>query len=844
VSFSSSDLVFAFAASLAVSLGVVGCSNDGSGFAPDPPSSCAADGTPDATGACAPAPCNENQRRDPTNKLCKGLGWQDCADAFIPDVSGHGCRDTLPTEDCAPGTMRILGRNGCQHVGPSTCAAGFERDPSGWGCRAILPAATCSGATKETLGTATCAAVGDCDTAFPPAGATVFVNAGFTAGQLDATHVKTIGEALIAAAANGVIAVDAGTYTEALAPTKPVRIVGRCPSQVTLAGTVSSQVAGITASSAIAVTVEGVTIAGHLGAASASAGATVTLRDAVIDGNRGDGVTVTGPGTHAVIERSVIRATLAASPGRGLGILTNGGGDSIVRDSAVVDNVDTGILVAGSSSHLLVERSVVLSTKSNASGDFGLGVMTRDGATSEITATALAHNHEVGIFSYGTGSHVTALDVVVSDTLPSTGSGAGPGLMVDSGLFDVIRATVVRSSDVGAQSEHSGTLVATDLVVRDTQPGASGENGLGVAAIGGSSVSLFTSALVDNVTIGASAIGPKAGLSISESLIIGTKADTAGGRGYGVELEKGAAASLAFSAVVGNLESGVYAIDPSTAVDVSNSVIASTKAGKGKVHGRGLVVELGAAGTLAGSVLIGNHDIGASARNPGSTLTIGGSVIRGTLAQDSDGTHGRGVEADDGAKVTIAQSSILDNHGVGLVGSSKSSVDVRDTLIAGTLADASPGGPGRAVTVQTGATMTLLGVVAQRSAQIAMVAGAGASLTVRGSLVEDTTAAADGTFGHGILAFDDALLVVDDVTVTKSAGAALVFASSRGNVSHARIRGNAVGIHVQDGSTLQEVATVPEDPAESTVNVSTDSTFDGNGSRVGSGALPLPAPLQ
>jgi hypothetical protein len=49
---------------------------------------------------------------------------------------------------------------------------------------------------------------------------------------------------------------------------------------------------------------------------------------------------------------------------------------------------------------------------------------------------------------------------------------------------------------------------------------------------------------------------------------------------------------------------------------------------------------------------------------------------------------------------------------------------------------------------------------------------------------------------------------------------------------------------VQDGSTLQEVATVPEDPAESTVNVSTDSTFDGNGSRVGSGALPLPAPLQ
>jgi hypothetical protein len=140
--------------------------------------------------------------------------------------------------------------------------------------------------------------------------------------------------------------------------------------------------------------------------------------------------------------------------------------------------------------------------------------------------------------------------------------------------------------------------------------------------------------------------------------------------------------------------------------------------------------------------------------------------------------------------------------------------------------------------------MTLLGVVVQRSTQIAMVANASASLTVRGSLVEDTTAAVDGSFGHGVLAYDGALLIVDDVTITKSAGAALVFAGSRGNVSHARIRANAVGIHVQDGSTLVEVAAVPDDPPESSVNVSTDSIFDGNGSRVGSGALPLPAPLQ
>jgi hypothetical protein len=339
-------------------------------------------------------------------------------------------------------------------------------------------------------------------------------------------------------------------------------------------------------------------------------------------------------------------------------------------------------------------------------------------------------------------------------------------------------------------------------------------------------------------------VGPKAKLTIDGTLIAATKADTAGGRGYGVELEMGATADLKGAAVVGNLESGVYALDASTKVTVAQSVISATKVGKGKVHGRGLVLEMGASASVSESALVKNHDIGASARNAGSTLTVDRTVIRGTLPQDSDGTHGRGLEADDGAKLTITQASVIDNHGVSIVGSSKSIVDVSDSLIANTLADSSAGGPGRAVTAQIDATMTLSGVVVQHSAQIAMVANANASLTVRGSLVDDTTAAADGTFGHGLLAYDGALLLVDDVTITKSAGAALVFASSRGNVNHARIRGNAVGIQVQDGSMLQEVATVPDDVPDATVSVSTDSTFDGNGSRVGSGALPLPAPLK
>ena len=821
---------------------LVACSSDGGGAAPPGSPTCPAGTVADATGACVATACTDAQRLDAG--VCKALGWQECGPGFTADASGHGCRDVMPAAACPAGTMPVLGQTACQPVGPATCAPGFEKDPSGWGCRAVLPAAACTGATKETLGSATCAPVGDCAAAFPPAGATLFVNAAFIAGQLDATHVRTIAAALAAAGPNAIIAVDAGTYTETVAPSKSVRIVGRCAAQVTLASD-GSNVAGIAASAAgTAVTVEGMTLSGHLGALTAGGGATVTLRDAVLTGNRGDSVTATGSGTHLVVERSVIRGTTAAAPGRGIGILTNGGADLALRDSAVAENVDTGVLVAASSSHALIERSVVLSTKSNASGNFGLGVMTRDGATSETTATALVRNHEIGLFSYGKGSHAVVTDVVVEGTLPSPGAGTGPGLSVDTGRLDVERVTVTNSSDVGVHVEHAGTLSAHGLVVRGTKPSATGDNGIGVACITGGVAQLAASAVVDNQTIGTTAIGPKATLTLDATLVGGTAPDSAGGRGYGVELELGAAATLTGSALVGNTESGIYAIDASTKVTLMQSIVSDTKAGKGKAHGRGMVIQTGAVASVGESAFVGNRDIGVSVRNAGSSVEIDRSVIRGTLPQDSDGTHGRGLEADDGAKITVSQSSLLGNHGVALAGASKSVVDVRDTWIADTVADASAGGPGRAITAQTGATMTLLGVVAQRSAQIAMVVSASASLTVRGSLVEDTTAAADGTFGHGLLAFDGALLVVDDVTITKSAGAALVFASSRGNVSHARIRANAVGIHVQDGSTLQEVVAVPDDPPESSVNVSTDSTFDGNGSRVGSGALPLPAPLQ
>ncbi len=143
-----------------LSLGVLGpaCSSD--------PAS-----DPGAAQPPAPARCADG---DPG---C--IGWQTCPPGLEHDPSGAGCREILPEGECPAGTMPVLGERTCAPVGPQTCAAGFVKAASGWGCDAVLPAKACTGATRDELGNATCVPVGDCGAAFPPANATVFVDAAF-----------------------------------------------------------------------------------------------------------------------------------------------------------------------------------------------------------------------------------------------------------------------------------------------------------------------------------------------------------------------------------------------------------------------------------------------------------------------------------------------------------------------------------------------------------------------------------------------------------------------------------------------------------------------------------------
>jgi hypothetical protein len=815
-------------------LGLVACSSD-EPSAPDP--------APCQGEACGPAACGPDERVDEQTGRCTPLGWRDCPPGFVLDGAGFGCTDVLPAAACAAGTMPVLGETTCAPVAASACAAGFERDPSGWGCRAVM-ASKCTGATMEALGQSACVPVGDCNAAFPPAGATYFVDAAFTAGQLDATHVKTIAAALDAAPANAVIAVQAGTYTEALVPPRSVRIAGRCPALVTVSSPAGTT-AGVHAKGAVDITLEGITLTGHLSAIVADAGAAVTVRSVVMDANRAGGVIVAGSATRAKIERSVVRGSTASSLAKGYGIEASGGADLVVEQSAVTDNTEIGVHVIGKGTRGRIDRTVVARTNMNAAKDFGTGIVMRDTATVDIVSSAFTENHEFGVVSYGVGTTVTIRDTTVADT-KNSGVGYGRGVLVDGSTTTLERVTVSGNSEIGIVAEAKGTATVTDCVVQRTTAGKDGTNGVGIAIIDASAVTMKGSAIIGNKHAGVSVLGAGAKLVVDGSLVSGTLPnDDLGTHGYGIAVETGATAEVRGSALTGNGTAGAAVVDAGSKLTMSRSVVTSTRGDASKKGGLGLSVEAGGAAAITGSAFVQNRDVGIAVRGARSSATIDQSLVRNTLPVESSGVHGRGIEVGTGAKASIARTSVLSTRGSAVISISEgSAIDMQNTWIADTIAELGAAGGGRAATVQNGATMTMLGGVAQRSQQAGIVvAGAGASLVARSSRIEDVVQSEGDTFGHGIVGVLGATVVLDDVTVRRCSAVGLIFDASQGTVRACRVTDNAVGIYAQGGTALEQVVAVPEVPTDGVVSVSGDTTFTGNATRVGSGIVPVPSPL-
>lgn len=706
-----------------------------------------------------------------------------CAEGFRALPDGIGCDAVLPASDCPSGTRARIGSEACAKLPTATCPSFMPYDAARGACADAAPKAACAGATREAAFEAACAPVGDCAAAFPPAGASVFVNAAFSPSELDATHVRTIGEALGVAAAGATIAIDSGTYEESLAPNKPVTLAGRCAATVRLVAPAGATSPGL-AARGVAVTARGLTIEGHVVGAIAEAKGSLTLEGVVLEKNKDIGVAADGAGSTVSLARSVVRATTPAVANvRGWGVSVDHGAKVTLTDASIVDAREIGVAVAGAGSSVSGVRVLV----------------------SRVTPS-LATAHAVDVLAQ---ANLELTDSVVA-------ANVGQGVAVDQGAT----AKLVR------------------VVVRDTAEDASGSGGHGVEAQAGAKLVLEDSVLSDNREVALGAIGKGTVVEVRRTAIVDTRPSTKGGFGVGVGAQRGARLVFDEGVVARAYYYGFFSVDRGTSVEITRSLVTDVK--KIDQLGRGLDVQQGGFMVARDTTVQRCATDGVVTDGEGGEATFEGDHLL-VWRTSSAGVFGR-----QGGRAKLVASAVVEASDVGVYTSNTESPEGRRcdfTLESSVIRSTrpSPDGGNGAGLVSGGVVRATKTTIADNHAFAVASAGEGAVMELTQSVLRGSTPEKDGgAFGHGLVGLDHASLRVTDCDVVGNARVGIAFQNVQAVIERSRIAKNEVGLHVQGESQLSEVPGAPASAGPNQVLVTTDTRFEGNQQKLGSGFVPLP----
>lgn len=694
------------------------------GCAPDPALS---------TDAGAGPECAASERGLPDGGC---IEWPICAEGFEPHPSGLGCVEIAPVTDCPAGSTPRLGQRECQPVGWSVCAEGFELDPEGWGCVEVGPAMSCTGGTLERLGQRRCQPVGDCDAPFPPAGATHFVDDDYA--TVDATHFRSIFDAVLSAPTGAVIAVESGLYVENVDVVRDVTVVGRCAAQVTVKGPGDNR-AGFLVADGATLQLRGVTLTGHLSGVYVHLGAKATVEDSLLVANRWMGAYALGQGSRATLVRTRVAGTMPDAQNRyGWGIGAQGGAVVELTDAAVVESHGHGVVASTPGSLVRLLRTLVRDTRVQAggtdSGRLGVGVSVASGGRAEVTSSALVSN---------------------------------------------------RTANLAVQDSESLAIV-TGSVLRGALADTIGEYGRNVQVTGAGRVLLQESTVVDAADANVVILGAGSAATLERAVVRG------GPVGEGVLVAPGAVVELKETAVVANQGAGVVVQQAAEAV-VADSLVRDTRTQPDGSLGMGIQVGYGGQLQLLGSALVRNHSVGLLVTRKGGDGAPARAVVHRSLVRDTlpgKNGYGHGIEVNLAGKLELSSSAVARNHQVGL------------------------------------------GVALEGEA------------VVSDSVVRDTRPLSDRAVGHGVLVFEGARARLTGTHVRGNAAIGLAISNASAGVQGGEISDNSVGLHVQEGVRLREVTQVPDQLEPLEAVVSSDTHFQGNGTRLGSGMVPLPDPFQ
>ncbi|MBI5545463.1 MAG: right-handed parallel beta-helix repeat-containing protein [Deltaproteobacteria bacterium] len=540
---------------------------------------------------------------------------------------GNPCAPVFPA-DCPAGTQPRLGAADCVPVGWLDCPAGFQKDPSGWGCQEIVPASACTDYLRDGLGSTECQPIGDCDAPFPPSEAEYFVDESFT--NPVAPNFSNITDALAAAPGGATIAIEAGTYLESLLITKPVTLVGRCAARFTLLS-VSGPRPGIEVRKVHA-EARGFAIVNQLFGLGVHQGGSLRALECLIAQSQDIAVYVSGAGASVTLERCVVRDTqMDAQDAYGIGVYVVNGASATLQDTAVTGNRSFGLVVGDpdqtqDSASVTMRRSIIRDTRPSPAMGYGQGMHLEGPATITVEESVVRDNQD-GIAVKNPATTLTLAHSVVRGSRPNAEGLFGYGITLANGAEATLTScAIVGNTTAGVlangldyESKPKGTIRST--VIRNTMHSPSAPYGYGAAAQAGGRLEIWDSALVGNTNGGVVANLPGSSLVLTRTTVRDTQANQGGGFGLGASIQKGCRLEASASSFMGNREASVLANGEGARLDLRDTLVSGTLPQlSGPPFGLGLIVKNGAFMNLQDSLVEKSTAIGIAVANASARL--------------------------------------------------------------------------------------------------------------------------------------------------------------------------------------------------------------------------------
>ena len=358
--------------------------------------------------------------------------------------------------------------------------------------------------------------------------------------------------------------------------------------------------------------------------------------------------------------------------------------------------------------------------------------------------------------------------------LTVTGAPYGGILLTDGHLF-VASARLFRNNLVGAAAAYNASMmILDDVEVRDTQPLPNGTLGRGFDVEQGARLEAFSCMVEGNADVGIIAFGEGTTVFLQEVEVRDTQPLQDGTSGWGIWVQGGARLEASSCVVEGNVNAGIVALNWGTEVFLQGVEVRDTQPRPDGTHGRGIDIEDSARLEASSCVVEGNAEVGILVLEEGTEVFLQGVEVRDTQPFLS-GIFGRGINVRDGARLEASSCVVEGNAEIGIAaGHEGTEVVLQDVEVRGTQPSLD-GTLGRGIYLQDGASLEASSCVVEGNAEVGILAdGEGSEIVLQGVDVLDTRRTLPTTVATGLCSQNGASILATDLFLSGPEGPGLM----------------------------------------------------------------------